>query len=64
MMYSHDDMLLFQLNSLKKQLDRAVDEHHSLTDERVVKISQELDECVLQYQKNVWTKIKYKGVLQ
>ncbi|UHA72159.1 aspartyl-phosphate phosphatase Spo0E family protein [Paenibacillus sp. 481] len=62
--YSSEEMLLFKMNTLKKRLNQAVDEYDSLTDERVVQISQELDVYVLQFQMNTMTKTKYKEVLQ
>ncbi|UHA74989.1 aspartyl-phosphate phosphatase Spo0E family protein [Paenibacillus sp. 481] len=61
---SNEDMLLYKMNSLRKQLDRAVHEHQSLSDERVVQISQELDTYVLQFQKSVWSRITKREVLQ
>ncbi|UHA71774.1 aspartyl-phosphate phosphatase Spo0E family protein [Paenibacillus sp. 481] len=59
-----NDYLLNEIQKLKDQLVRAVDEHHSLTNERVVQISQELDIYVLQFQKNVWARMNERGTLQ
>nr|WP_232278703.1 aspartyl-phosphate phosphatase Spo0E family protein [Paenibacillus sp. 481] len=52
------------MNNLQKQLAQAVQEHHSLTADPVVQLSQQLDIYILQCQKAVCTKKRVKEVLQ
>ncbi|UHA75625.1 aspartyl-phosphate phosphatase Spo0E family protein [Paenibacillus sp. 481] len=62
--YDGHTSLLYKMNNLQKQLAQAVQEHHSLTADPVVQLSQQLDIYILQCQKAVCTKKRVKEVLQ
>ncbi|WP_289355110.1 aspartyl-phosphate phosphatase Spo0E family protein [Paenibacillus sp. S-12] len=61
MLTQEEELIQLKVKELRKRLERRVEGMKSLSDRRVVEISQELDWYILQLQKKNYSDTKNKG---